>query len=80
MATTVLQGEITEETERLRVQLEQERNARRRVEMDLSQVQDELHRLTTPPTSPQPAPAPAKAPRDRVTSRMFSFGREESEE
>jgi hypothetical protein len=64
----VVTGEKTEESENLRQQLEAERAARKKAELDAAQAQDEVHRLTTPPKAAVTKPG--------VRSRMFSFGRE----
>lgn len=44
-AETVINGEVTEETLRLRTQLEEERAARKRVEQDHASVSDEFQRF-----------------------------------
>jgi hypothetical protein len=63
-AAVVLTGEKTERELQLEKDLEAERQSRKKVELDNAQLQDEVHRLTTPeppaPNPPAPKPRPAR--------------------
>jgi hypothetical protein len=59
-AKIVVTGEKTERELQLEKDLETERQAKKKVELDNAQLQDKVHRLSTPP-----APADPPAPRKR---------------
>ena len=65
-AEVVLNGPRTEREVQLEKDLETERSARKKIETDNAQLQDELHRLTTPAV-----PAPVK---DRPSCRRGPLG------
>jgi hypothetical protein len=55
----VVTGEKTERELQLEKDLETEREAKKRVELDNAQLQDKVHRLQSPPVPDDP-PAPRK--------------------
>lgn len=57
VAETVLTGDRTERELQLIAELERERAGRRSEQTKISQLEDQLHRLTTPP-EPDPDPDP----------------------
>jgi hypothetical protein len=74
-AHTVLTGERTEDSVRLAQELEAERAShaataadKKAREVRIAELEDELHRI-------KEVPAPAR--REKITSRMFTFGRED---
>ena len=71
-ATTVLTGEVTEETIRLRQELEGERANRKRVEQDHASVTDEFHRYKDATEArATPVPVRKRAPEEKP----FRLGR-----
>jgi hypothetical protein len=64
-AATVVNGDKNERVTQLAKELEDERAARKRVELDNAQLQDEVHRLT----APAPAPVTPQPPRPRPRKR-----------
>lgn len=60
-AQVVLTGSKSEREIQLEKDLETERNARKKVECDHAQLQDELHRLTAPAPGSPAVPPPVRA-------------------
>lgn len=61
-AQVVVSGDKTEREVQLEKDLEQELGARKKIESDNAQLQDELHRLTAPPSTRVPPAAPKERP------------------
>ena len=74
LARVVVEASKTERELQLEVERDEAVTARRKAEQDAAHAQDEVHRLSTPPT---PGPSPEKPKRDGVRSRIFTFGRED---
>ena len=71
-ARTVIEGEITEETIRLRTELDNERATRKKVESDHASITDEFHRYKDATEArATPVPIRKKAPDDKP----FRLGR-----
>lgn len=75
-AATVLKGEVTEESNRLRQELESERAARKKVEQEHASVSDEFKRFkdATQARRDTPQPVPVKK-ETKETKRRFVIGR-----
>lgn len=60
VAAIVVNGDKTERELQLEKDLAAERQAKKQVELDNAQMQDELHRMKTPPTPAPVNPPPRK--------------------
>jgi len=69
-AETVLNGAETEETVKLRAELDAEKSARKKAETLAAEKEDEVHRLKTPATPPAVARPAAKAKPEPKPSRV----------
>jgi hypothetical protein len=71
VAEIVLTGEKTERELQLEKDLDSERNSRKKVELDNTQLQEQVHRLKSPP----PPDAPPKPRRKKRTPLGVQVGR-----